>query len=68
MPPEMAAMAAEIGVHKASIAIVPMFALATLAGAFIALGAAFATFVTTATHYADGPFMNAQRPILDPRM
>jgi formate transporter len=46
LPAEMAAKAAEIGIRKASMAFVPMFALAVLAGAFIALGAAFATTVS----------------------
>jgi formate/nitrite transporter len=45
MPAEMAARAAEVGVRKAALAVVPMFVLAVLAGAFIALGAAFATTV-----------------------
>ena len=45
MPAEMAAKAAEIGVRKAVLGVVPMFVLAILAGAFIALGAAFATTV-----------------------
>jgi formate/nitrite transporter len=46
MPAEMAAKAAEIGVRKAVLGAVPMFVLAVLAGAFIALGAAFATTVS----------------------
>jgi len=46
MPAEMAAKAAEIGVRKAVLGVVPMFVLAILAGAFIALGAAFATTVS----------------------
>ena len=46
MPAEMAARAAEIGVRKAGLGVVPMFVLAVLAGAFIALGAAFATTVS----------------------
>ena len=45
MPAEMAAKAAEIGVRKAALGTGPMFVLAILAGAFIALGAAFATTV-----------------------
>jgi len=43
MPAEMAAKAAEVGVRKAALGVAPMFVLAVLAGAFIALGAAFAT-------------------------
>jgi formate transporter len=46
MPAEMAAKAAEIGVRKAALGFVPMFVLGVLAGAFIALGAAFATTVS----------------------
>ena len=43
MPPEMAAKAANVGVAKANMAVPRTFALAVLAGAFIALGALFAT-------------------------
>jgi formate transporter FocA len=43
LPPEMAQRAAEIGVRKAELDAGRMFALAVLAGAFIALGAAFST-------------------------
>ncbi len=46
MPAEMATKAAEIGVRKAALGVVPTFVLAILAGAFIALGAAFATTVS----------------------
>ncbi len=46
MPPEMAARAAEVGVRKAALGAVPTFVLAILAGALIALGAAFATTVS----------------------
>jgi len=46
MPGEMAAKAAEVGVRKAGMGFVPMFVLGILAGAFIALGAAFATTVS----------------------
>ena len=45
LPAEMASKAADIGVRKAGMRVVPMFVLAVLAGAFIALGAAFATTV-----------------------
>lgn len=45
LPPEMAAKAAQIGVKKAQLDLVSMFVLAVLAGAFIALGAIFATTV-----------------------
>jgi formate transporter len=43
MPPQMAAKAAAIGVAKVGMSTVRTFALAVLAGAFIALGAMFAT-------------------------
>ncbi len=46
MPGEMAAKAAEVGVRKAAMGFVPVFVLGILAGAFIALGAAFATTVS----------------------
>src|SRR5262245_64108381 len=45
LPPEMAAKAEEIGVKKAHLNAARLFVLAVLAGAFIALGAAFATTV-----------------------
>jgi formate transporter len=46
IPPEMAAKAENAGVTKASLGWRNMFLLAVLAGAFIALGAIFATTVT----------------------
>ncbi len=45
LPADMAAKAEQIGVRKANLNWVNMFALAVLAGAFIALGAIFATTV-----------------------
>jgi formate transporter len=45
LPVEMAAKAEEIGVKKAGMEATRMFVLALLAGAFIALGAMFATTV-----------------------
>jgi formate transporter FocA len=45
LPPEMAARAEQIGVKKANLDPASMFALAVLAGAFIALGALFSTTV-----------------------
>jgi formate transporter len=45
LPAEMAAKAEQIGVKKAAMDPAVMFALAVLAGAFIALGAMFATTV-----------------------
>ena len=47
MPPEMAAKVEEVGVSKATMSLRKTFSLAVLAGAFIALGAIFATTVTT---------------------
>jgi formate transporter FocA len=47
IPPEMAAKAETVGVKKATMGPRNTFALAVLAGAFIALGAVFATTVTT---------------------
>ncbi len=46
MPAEMAQKAETIGVKKANLAFWPLFALSILAGAFIALGAIFATTVS----------------------
>ena len=45
MPAATAAKAEDIGVKKANMAAAPMFLLAVLAGAFIALAAAFSTTV-----------------------
>jgi formate transporter FocA len=46
-PPEMARRAEDIGVRKAGLDTFSTLALAVLAGAFIALGAAFATTVSS---------------------
>jgi len=46
IPPEMAAKAEDVGVKKASMGCRNMFLLAILAGAYISLGAIFATTVT----------------------
>jgi formate transporter len=53
-PPEMAAKAEQVGVTKAGLDTATMFALSVLAGAFIAMGAAFAT--TTTAGGADLPY------------
>ncbi|RME85759.1 MAG: formate transporter FocA [Caldilineae bacterium] len=45
LPAEMARRAENVGVRKAEAGLVPLFSLAILAGAFIALGAVFATTV-----------------------
>lgn len=47
MPPQMAARAEAIGIKKANTDFWTMFVLAVLAGAFVAVGAMFATVVTT---------------------
>lgn len=47
LPPEMARRAEYIGVSKATAPILTTFVLAILAGAFLALGAIFATTVAT---------------------
>ena len=49
MPPEMARKAEEVGVKKANLDFLSTFGLAVLAGAFIALGAIFATISWTTT-------------------
>lgn len=56
MPPQMAAKAEETGVRKALMGWRNTFALSILAGAFIAMGAVYATTVTTGTsgHLAYG--------------
>jgi formate/nitrite transporter len=46
-PPEMARRVQTVGVSKANLNTAPMFALAVLAGAFIALGANLATIAFT---------------------
>lgn len=46
IPPEMAARAERVGVNKANMDGLSTFGLAVLAGAFIALGAMFATIAT----------------------
>lgn len=49
LPAEMARRAEYIGVSKAETPLVKMFSLAVLAGAFIALGAVFATTIAAGT-------------------
>jgi formate/nitrite transporter len=55
LPAEMAARAEKIGAAKARLPLLDLAALAVLAGAFIALGAAFFTTVTTSTDVGYGP-------------
>ena len=54
LPPEMAARAELVGIRKVGLDAVSLFALAVLAGAFISLGAIFATTVSAGA--ADLPF------------
>lgn len=49
LPPEMARKAEDVGVRKAGLPTLATLLLAVLAGAFIALGAAFATVALTGT-------------------
>jgi len=49
MPPQVAAKASDLGVTKAGMPALQVFVLAVLAGAFIGLGAMFATTVTAGT-------------------
>lgn len=55
LPAEMATRAEYIGVRKAEMPIFQSFALAVLAGAFIALGAIFATVVASGSMTSLGP-------------
>jgi formate transporter len=54
LPPSMARKAEDVGVAKATLSALPMFTLAVLAGAFIGLGAMFATVATTGAEDAIG--------------
>lgn len=47
LPPQMAAKAEDVGVAKGNLALLPLFTLAVLAGAFIAMGAIFSTVTLT---------------------
>jgi formate/nitrite transporter len=55
MPPEIAQVSEQVGVRKANMDVVSMAVLAGLAGAFIALGAAFFTVVITGAGGGFGP-------------
>jgi len=55
LPAEMALRAEEIGAGKARASALNLLALSVLAGAFIALGAAFFTTVTTDAGFGYGP-------------
>jgi formate/nitrite transporter FocA (FNT family) len=54
-PAEMARRVLDVGVAKARLAVPDALALAVLAGAFIGLGAAFATLAMTQTGMGFGP-------------
>jgi formate transporter FocA len=56
LPPEMAVKAEELGVRKARMDAGRLFLLAILAGAFIAIGALFATTVSSAAADAALPY------------
>ena len=55
LPAEMALRAESIGAAKANLPLLNLVSLGVLAGAFIALGAAFFTTVTTSTDLGYGP-------------
>lgn len=62
LPPAMAVRAEELGVKKVGLPVSKMFALAVLAGAFIAVGALFATSVTSGSvieRAADGAVLSS---------
>ncbi|MDA1195387.1 MAG: formate/nitrite transporter family protein [Planctomycetota bacterium] len=59
LPHAMAEKAEQAGVAKAALPFVPLFLLAVLAGAFIALGAVFYTVVTTGA--AEGTWFGLAR-------
>ena len=54
LPPDMAKAAVETGVSKAHSQVVKVFALAILAGAFIAFGAVFSTVVISGSNMSFG--------------
>ena len=51
LPQEMATRAEYLGERKAELPLLTMFTLAILAGAFIGLGAMFATTAAAGSHY-----------------
>src|SRR5512139_3037777 len=55
LPADMAAKAEQLGVRKANLKWVNMFALAVLAGAFISLGAIFATTLSSGSFASTTP-------------
>ena len=55
LPAEMAVRAEQIGIRKAEMPTLTMFTLSVLAGAFISLGAIFATIVSAGNMITIGP-------------
>lgn len=55
LPAEMAVRAEQIGIRKAEMPALSMFTLSVLAGAFISLGAIFATIVSAGSMIVIGP-------------
>ena len=55
LPAEMAVRAEQIGIRKAEMPALTMFTLSVLAGAYISLGAIFATVVSAGSMTATGP-------------
>ena len=55
LPAEMAVRAEQIGIRKAEMPALTMFTLSVLAGAFISLGAIFATIVSAGNMITTGP-------------
>lgn len=65
LPKEMAERAEQVGIRKAELPFLPLFTLAVLAGAFISLGAIFATIVSAGNMVitsADGTVFTATLP------
>ncbi|MCC6499925.1 MAG: formate/nitrite transporter family protein [Anaerolineales bacterium] len=65
LPKEMAERAEQVGIRKAELPFLPLFTLAVLAGAFISLGAIFATVVSAGSMVitsADGTVFTATLP------
>lgn len=54
-PARIARLVEEVGIRKARLPLLPMLALAVLAGAFIAFGAMFFTVVVTGSELGYGP-------------
>lgn len=59
LPPEIAAKAEQVGVAKGGMPGVPLFVLAVLAGAFIALAAVFYTTIVSGNGYGEALLLPA---------